>query len=113
MSLDIHLTANHCPVCKRGGEVFAANITHNLGGMASEAGIYGVVWRPEENGIEKAGQLLVPLRKAIAEMEADPERFKAYNADNGWGLYRDFLPWLRKLLSACEEYPNAAVEASR
>ena len=35
-------------------EVYSANITHNLGGMADEAGIYEALWRPEEVGIAKA-----------------------------------------------------------
>jgi hypothetical protein len=81
--------------------------------MAVEAGIYGVVWRPEENGITTAGQLIEPLRKAIADMKADPERFKKHNASNGWGTYGQFLPWLENYLRACEETPDAAVSVSR
>ena len=33
---------------------YSANITHNLGKMAEEAGIYKHLWRPEEIGITKA-----------------------------------------------------------
>lgn len=85
MSLDVYLSPNKCQHCGRADEGFWQNITHNLNKMADEAGIYGIVWRPEENGITTARQLIEPLRKAIADMKADPERFKKHNASNGWG----------------------------
>jgi hypothetical protein len=113
MSLDVDLECNPCPHCGRSGEGFSANITHNLRAMAEEAGIYGIVWRPEENGITCARQLIGPLRMAIAEMWADPARFKKHNAPNGWGLYKHFLPWLEQYLAACEQMPDATVRASR
>ena len=93
--------------------VFDANITHNLGKMAEEAKIYGVLWRPEEHEITHAWQLIEPLRGAIKEMKDDPGRFKKYDADNGWGTYKDFLLWLEELLVACVEYPEAIVRTSR
>ena len=113
MSLDISLYTNKCPNCGRADEEYSANITHNLNKMADETEIYGILWRPEENGIEKAEQLIEPLRKAIADMKADPPRFEKHNSPNGWGLYKHFLPWLERLLAACEEYPEAAVYAER
>jgi hypothetical protein len=113
MSLDVYLVNNYCVHCGRGDEGYSANITHNLNGMASEAGIYEIVWRPDEYGITKANQLIEPLRKAITEMKADPERFKKYNAKNGWGAYDRFVPWLEEYLAACEEDPDASVRVSR
>lgn len=107
MSLDVYLTkVQSCTV-------FDANITHNLGRMAREAGIYMHCWRPDEIGITHAKQLIEPLRVAIEAMKADPPRYEAFNAENGWGLYRDFLPWLEKYLAACEEHPDAEVSISR
>ena len=113
MSLDVYLKYDVCPTCGRGDEVFSQNITHNLGKMADAARIYQIVWRPEENGITHAKQLIEPLRKAIAEMKADPARFKAHNSPNGWGTYENFVPWLERYLEACEKYPEATVEVSR
>ena len=52
MSLDVTLTA------VRPTEVYSANITHNLGLMAEEAGIYQPLWRPEELGIKTAAGLI-------------------------------------------------------
>jgi hypothetical protein len=95
------------------GEVFEANITHNLGRMADAAGVYDCCWRPEEHGFTHARQLIEPLRQAVAAMRADPEKFRAHDSPNGWGKYEHFLPWLERYLAACEEYPDAEVRVSR
>jgi len=112
MGIDVTLY-NHCPQCGKYEEFYSDNTTHNLIEMASEARIYRAVWRPDENGIKKAEQLIEPLSKGIAEMENDPERFKAFNPTNGWGSYETFLPWLRRYLKACQENPSALVRVSR
>ncbi len=125
MSLDVYLNGKEkevvcvCYECgdehKRLEKVcyYNANITHNLNKMADEAGIYQHLWRPEEIGITKAGQLIEPLEKGLALMKSDPERFKKFNAPNGWGLYEHFIPWIENYLSACKEYPEADVGVSR
>ena len=107
MSLDIWLSA------VRKTEVFSANITHNLNRMAEAAGIYRHVWRPDELGAKYAGDLLAPLREGITLMESDPERFRKYDAPNGWGTYDQFVPWLKRYLAACEESPDAEIAVSR
>ena len=113
MSLDIWLTEKTCECCGRGDEVYDANTTHNLTDMADAADIYGVVWRPEENDINSASDLIPHLEQAIARMKKDPEHFKRFNSPNGWGLYKNFLPWLERLLEACNDYPSAKVSVSR
>ena len=113
MSLDIDLYNDPCPTCGVGGHVFDANITHNLNAMADEAGIYELVWRPEETDVKVAGDLIEPLTKAIVEMKADPERFKKHEPENKWGTYDDFVPWLERYLEACKQYPRARIEACR
>ena len=107
MSLDVYLIRTQPTT------VFDANITHNLGAMAEEAGIYKHLWRPEEIGVTKASQLIEPLRVGIALMKADPPRFEKHNNPNGWGLYEHFVPWLERYLAACEKWPDADVEVSR
>ena len=107
MSLDVYLEV------MKPTEVYSANITHNLTGMAEEAGIYKHLWRPEELGITHAAQLVEPLRAGVALMRSDPERFEKFNATNGWGTYQQFLPWVENYLSACEENRDAEVTASR
>ena len=94
-------------------EVFSANITHNLNKMAEEAGIYKHLWRPEEISIYLAGELIEPLEEGLQLMKQDPERFKKFNAKNGWGLYKHFIPWIEEYIKACKEYPDAIIEISR
>ena len=107
MSLDVYLTA------VRTTEVYSTNITHNLGRMANEAGVYMYLWRPEEIGITTAQQLIEPLRIGLRRLKSDPEHFKQFEPENGWGRYEDFVPWLEKYITACEENPDATVGVSR
>ena len=93
--------------------LFGANYTHNGTAMADAAGIYAAVWRPDENGITHAAQLIEPLRVGIAAMEADPARFVAVEPPNKWGSFASFLPWCKEYLAACEANPTATVEVSR
>lgn len=105
MSLDICFIENDV-------EVFSANITHNLAKMAEEAGIYETLWHPSFNGITKASEMLPILLDGLILMAKDKEYFEAFNAENGWGTYSSFLPWILKVVKACIEYPNAEVFTS-
>ena len=107
MSLDVSLSA------VRKVEVYSANITHNLGKMASAAGIYQHLWRPDELGIKQAGELIMPLRAGLELLKSDPVRFKKFDSPNGWGMYVHFVPFVEKYLDACEQNPDAIVEVSR
>lgn len=107
MSLDFYL------VRVQPTEVFSRNITHNLNKMASEAGIYEALWRPDEHDYQKAEQIIPILRKGLAILEGDPERFKKFNSPNGWGIYEHFVPFVKAVLEACEEYPDADIRVSR
>jgi hypothetical protein len=118
MSLDVYLREDvKCPHCKEsipyGDELYSANITHNLGKMAAEAGIYKHLWRPDEIKITKARQLIKPLQKGLAKLIAEPDRYKAFDAPNGWGLYIHFVPFVSLYLAACEKFPKATVSVSR
>ena len=90
-------------------QVYGANITHNLGQMADEAGIYWLLWHPDRVGITKASQLIKPLEKGVQLLEADPERFDVFNARNGWGKREDLVRFVREYLEACREHPEAIV----
>jgi hypothetical protein len=107
MSLDVTLTA------KRIVDVYSANITHNLGEMAAEAGIYQILWRPEELAVRNARDLIVPLTQGLLLLKTDPERFKKFDAPNGWGVYENFVEFVEKYLYACAENPDAKVHACR
>jgi len=99
--------------CVEREQYYSANITHNLNVMAKEAGIYNHLWRPEEIGVTKARELIEPLRAGLAAMKADPKRFKKFDSPNGWGRYRNFVPWIESYLAACIKFPDANIEVSR
>jgi hypothetical protein len=92
---------------------YTANVTHNLGKMAAEAGIYAAMWRPDEHGITRAEQLIAPLADGLKLLRARPTRFEPLNPSNGWGSYERFVPWVEKYLAACKAHPDAMVEVSR
>ncbi len=107
MSLDVWLTG------AIGKEIYSANITHNLTGMAEAAEVYKPLWRPDEIGITKARDLIEPLRAGVERLKANPAKFEAYNSPNGWGLYKHFVPFVEAYLEACENSPEADVHVSR
>lgn len=94
-------------------EVYWANITHNLCGMAEVAGIYKHLWRPEEIGITKAGELIGPLTAGLIELKSKPEHYKQFNPKNGWGDYAGFIDWVERYLAACKECPDGQISVSR
>lgn len=124
MSLDVYLEGeprrvpckcecDHEHIRTKIDTLYSANITHNLVEMASEAGIYKHLWRPEEIGITKAAELIKPLKSGILLMKAEPERFRRLNSKNGWGIYDHFVPFVEEYLAACEKNPTANIRVSR
>ena len=110
MSLDFSLHIDSCEHCGRDQQnVFDANITHNLGEMAREAGIYQCLWRPIENYKFQAKDIIEDLEKGIVRLKESPEFYKTFNSPNGWGMYHHFLPWCERVLEACKEYPEATI----
>ena len=94
-------------------EVYHANITHNLIEMAHEAGLYKVLWRPEENGITHAHMLIKPLEEGLGRLRSRPDHFEQFDAENGWGCYTDLVRFVTEYLRACRNNPQARVEVSR
>lgn len=103
MSLDFYLEETKpCQVYRR-------NITHNLAGMASEAGVYLPLWHPEDIHYTKAKQLIPDLQKGLQMLVSDPDRFKKFESPNGWGTYPNFVKFVEDVLNACIENPEADV----
>lgn len=94
-------------------EVYSANITHNLNTMADKAGIYKHLWRPDEIEISRAKDLIEPLTEGLNELKSNPEKYKQYNPENGWGTYEVLVEFVENYLNACHEYPDAGVEVCR
>jgi hypothetical protein len=114
-------------------QLYWANITHNLGEMAGKAGIYEALWRPhrlregynipendhnaewefENKQTIKASEIVEILEKGLADLKARPEYYRKFNSPNGWGTYEHFIPFVKKYLEACKEYPDAIIKVSR
>ncbi len=83
---------------------YEANYTYNVSEMFYDAfggdGIRGL------NGL--LGHECQPLLDAaIAKMQAEPEKYRAMNPDNGWGNYEGALELLLTLRSWCVNSPMA------
>ena len=98
MSLDVTLTA------VRPTEVTSANITHNLVPMAKEAGIYQHLWRPDEIGITKAAELILPYPLGCCCWNKLSGSRHLIRQTVGAGEH--FVPFVRHYLEACEANPT-------
>lgn len=115
MSLDVMLT-KVMPT-----EVYSANITHNLGKMAARVQLrngdtlYEILWRPEhcDPPYKKAEELIEPLTEAYRILVGDPEKYKKYNPENGWGTYEGLCNFVCNYRNACEQEPDADVSTCR
>ena len=140
MSLDVTLYRNY-HVSYDGGktleerqeDLYSANITHNLGKMAGEAGLYEALWRPhrlkegynipegdhdaeykfEEANPVKAHEIIPIIEKGLKDMKARPEYYELFNSANGWGMYEHFIPFIEQYLEALKEYPESFVDCDR
>lgn len=86
------------------------NITHNLGTMWQEAGIYDALYNSA--GMQ-ASEVLPVLVNGLSDMIANPEKYKKLNSPNGWGLYENAVPWLAELIKGFNENPDAIIEVSK
>jgi hypothetical protein len=93
--------------------VYTANITGNLTRMATAAGIYQHLWRPDEIGVEKAWQLIRPLEEGLLRLLSDPGEYRAHNPANGWGTYEGLVKFVTDYLIACRDNPDADVRVWR
>lgn len=122
MSLDVSLYSKEkktvmCYSCMHEHEeqemLYDANITHNLGKMAGEAGIYKALWRPEEIGAKYAKDIIDIVEKGLSDLKSRPEYFEQFNSQNGWGMYKNFVPFVEEYLDALKQYPNSEIYVSR
>ena len=107
MSLTVYLIETR-PV-----EVYENNITHNLGKVAREAGVYDALWRPEELDVKTARDLMPHLEAGLKALWADPPKFKAHSPENGWEDYEGLWEFVRSYWIACIANPDATVRVSK
>jgi hypothetical protein len=113
MSLDVDLMVTQ-PT-----SVYNNNITHNLGKMAGEVllsngmTLYQVLWRPDECNLLFARNISELLDEGWNILLSDPERFKQFNPENGWGDYEGLCNFVYKYRNACWDNPDAELRISR
>ena len=114
MSLDVYLVIKAEVSEDNDAYVYEANITHNLGRMASEAGkLYKALWRPEELGAVKAKDIIKHLERGLNLLKSDPEKYKKLNPSNGWGDYEGLVRFTENYLKACKDFPEIDIYVSR
>lgn len=118
MSLDVDL------LITQPTSIWNYNITHNLGKMASEVVVdpdregepltlYHVLWRPDEHGFDLAHEISDYLNVGYQMLIADPDKYKAFNPENGWGSYEGLVAFVLSYRDACWNNPFAELCISR
>ena len=113
MSLDVDL------MITQPTSVYSNNITHNLNKMAIavklENGktLYDILWRPDENGFKTAKDISELLDEGWNILLSDPEKYKRYNPENGWGSYDGLCNFVYNYRNACWDNPEAELSVSR
>lgn len=106
-------TCGHISTDKILKEYFRNNITHNLAKMANECGLYEPMWRPEENDIEIAEQMIPFLKEGLKLLVEEREKCLKFQPKNGWGSYEYLVSFVERYLDACEKFPHAKVTVER
>lgn len=113
MSLDVTLKVMQ-PV-----SVYEDNITHNLNTMAMNVKLdenltlYDVMWRPEEKGLYFARDISELLDDAFNILLSEPNFYKTFNPENGWGSYDGLVDFVYKYRNACWDSPDAELSVCR
>jgi len=116
MSLDVDL------MVMQPTSVYSRNITHNLAIMASEVDLsymagtvtlYTILWRPEELQFTRAREIAELLDEAWNILLSEPEYYKLFDPENGWGSYEGLVDFVYTYRNACRENPDAELRISR
>jgi len=72
------------------------------------------LWRPDEMvGLDTADDIAELLDEGWNILLADPEKFKKFNPENGWGDYEGLCNFVYNYRNACWENPGALLSVSR
>ena len=78
-----------------------ANITWNVKGMICKS--TGLEWKnAANNGLCK--DIMYNIAKGYAELTAFPEKYKQYEAANGWGTVKDTASFFNRILEAWQDF---------
>ena len=100
-------------------EFWHGNITHNLAKMASVCLswrgyiLYDLLWRDEMPTIDKC-DYVSHLTDCLTYLKDDPEYFKQFNPENGWGTYEQLCDFVEDFIKALIDMPEGSrIEYSR
>lgn len=106
-------------------EFWHGNITHNLAKMARECKIecdpkheglslYDLLWRDEYPWEFCHLEYTQCLMACLVCLTDEPERFKQYNPENGWGDYEQLVEFTKSFIHALVDEPEEyKIEYSR
>ena len=114
MSWDADLV-ERCITCGHANEIGSWNYTHNCNQMLAcvvkDMGhtLEHTSWFEVLHGLNgKDGSAF--LHEVVLRLEAEPNRFRGMNPENGWGSYDTLLSSLRAMLFASNDNPEAVWE---
>lgn len=112
MSADFWASTPGCEECGCEGHSLGEwNLTYNLSPMLRSAGFPG--WGDVVgNDLSPApcGRRVVPVfEKVLAELRANPEKYRAMNPPNGWGTYEQAVEVFADFIEKVKPHPDAKV----
>ena len=100
-------------------EFWHGNITHNLAKMAGNCLswedyiLYDLLWRDEQPSFDKWAYISY-LSYCLNYLKDDPEYFKQFNPENGWGTYEQLCKFVEDFIKALIDMPEGSrIEYSR
>lgn len=107
MSYDISITVKTVDGVDIG--VYSSNITYNIRAMLEEAGLCKSL--NEFNG-KTCRDLWPVFFTAHHAIYFEPDRVRAKESSNGWGTFKDMVPWFTELYEAVLTHRSGVIEIS-
>ena len=118
---DVFNSIDEVPVQKyETNEFWHGNITHNLCGMAEDCesfeeeyqhyNLYDLLWRDTQ--VPFTGVYLniyiAHLAYCLYVLKNDPDHFKKFNPENGWGTYEQLVNFVEEFIKALVTMPEGS-----
>ena len=84
---------------------YVGSYTYNVGDMYREALGFSLGELDGKNACDS----LDILDKGIKDMQANPDKYKKMNPENGWGNYEGALEYLLNIRHQCHRYPKCTI----
>lgn len=88
---------------------YDGNITSNASRIFNEAFNTNGYWTDLLNG-NSSSDVVPIVKQALINLCEKPSHYKQFDSPNGWGIWRDFLPFLAELHEGMINNPNDIIE---